>query len=332
MSSAIEAGLMPDNTASSGHEVWWYQLAGQSCGPVSEAAIRDLLAQKVVDRSTLLWREDFGEQWRRYDETALWRSQPAPPPPPVRPTYNLKWQKVFDAAAYEAESWSILNRNGIRRTSAEQIKASRLLYSIPGFFFGPFYYFYLRMWRKGVLLLAMLPLVSLVEDLTVSSRWFNFIIPVVCATMAKRDYYRFCVKGESIWPFLRFSKNIFTDIAIVIVITAMAIVADIGLSAPSIRVPTVSSSNRSEDSVRALLSIGKRPDGANGIYTLTITSRSASVQVRGIKVNRGTCQATLYEQPVTLRFGETVDVTAICNPIEAEVYTNAGAATFSWVR
>ena len=148
--------------------------------------------------------------------------QPETRTAPAR-AYHRKWQGAFDAAEDEENA----KTGAVRASMSDRMKRGWKLQSIPGFIFGPLYYFYLRMWRKGLLIIGLLPIIGLTQTIVGGAKFLDILIPVVCMTYAKRDYYRFCVRGETVWPILRFSRNIWTDAALVV---GAAIVCSIGIA------------------------------------------------------------------------------------------------------
>ena len=251
-------------------------------------------------------------------------------------TYDPKWQKVFDAAAIKA--------GDVPQGTAPKPSFWTLL-SVPGFFFGPFYYFYLRMWRRGVLLLALFPMMWVVEELVGSTNWEKLFIAVTCGVLAKRDYYRFCVKGEAVWSPLRWSKNIWTDAALAVgvfiaclaVLTTMAYDRRVsGSGSASNRTSISQSSSTNGEAPAGTITVQKKLHFSNidyrqSGYDIVITSKVDYVHVYGVTVNRGSCQATPVGNS-SLRFGQTMESIAFCNPIEAVVDTNAGKVSVSWSR
>jgi len=56
---------MPDNCP----RLWYYEVNGQSRGPLSESALQDLLRSGRIDVTTLVWCEDLGD-WTPLGEAA----------------------------------------------------------------------------------------------------------------------------------------------------------------------------------------------------------------------------------------------------------------------
>ncbi|MBZ9907770.1 DUF4339 domain-containing protein [Mesorhizobium sp. BR115XR7A] len=60
---------------------WYYEQDGAHRGPVSEADLNVMLANRLINASTRVWTASFGQQWKPAKETQLQTSQPTPPPP-----------------------------------------------------------------------------------------------------------------------------------------------------------------------------------------------------------------------------------------------------------
>ena len=56
----LQAG--PGGPAAGGRVQWYYEVSGQTVGPVSEAQLKQLLASRQLAATTLLWSERLG-QW-----------------------------------------------------------------------------------------------------------------------------------------------------------------------------------------------------------------------------------------------------------------------------
>ncbi len=270
--------------------------------------------------------------------------QPETRTAPAR-AYHRKWQGAFDAAEDEENA----KIGGVRASMSDRMKRNWKLQSIPGFIFGPLYYFYLGMWRKGLLIIALVPILALAEAIVGSLKAASFLIPALCMTLAKRDYYKFCVKGEMVWPIFRFSKSIWTDAAMAaaafIVCVAGTIALDHGDSTEAS--PSAASGGASTTTQQAAaqaspeeitappgtVTITKRPDLkiSADYYDILIMSRADNLRILNVVANRGTCnlivQSTNY-----LRFGQTFQEYAMCNPIEVTVTTSLGTATATWDR
>ncbi|MDX8540108.1 DUF4339 domain-containing protein [Mesorhizobium abyssinicae] len=85
---------------------WYYEQNGAHRGPVSEADLNVMLANRLIDASTRVWTASFGQQWKHAHETELEVPRPTPPPlspvvgPPQLPTPAVKGPKASKAYAY----------------------------------------------------------------------------------------------------------------------------------------------------------------------------------------------------------------------------------------
>jgi hypothetical protein len=96
-----DAQKVPQRT-SAGHnenssrerDEWHYQVEGRKFGPVSLQAMKNLLHLGVILRDSLVWKPDFGDQWRPVRETEI-VPDPALPPRPAdtspQSSPNLEW-------------------------------------------------------------------------------------------------------------------------------------------------------------------------------------------------------------------------------------------------
>ena len=184
MTSAAYAGTDP---APSLEEAWWYKDGGDPRGPVTAVELRRLVEGGALRRDALVWTDGYGSHWRRLDETGV-RLGEGPPPADHGP-----WAKVF--ARIEADPKA---RPG----------------SWLGFFLGPLAYFRYGMWTRGLLILAawqvMMLAVIVAEDAAGASLKGlpAFPLMIFCAHNLKRDYYRFKVLGERVWPRFRRLDNV----------------------------------------------------------------------------------------------------------------------------
>ena len=81
-------------------------------------------------------------------------------------------------------------------------------FNIFGFLFGPIYYFYLGMHKKGFVIVGAITAFALImffiEYLTrINTTYATNAVAGLTAFMANYDYYRFKVKNEEMWE--RFS-------------------------------------------------------------------------------------------------------------------------------
>lgn len=80
----------------------------------------------------------------------------------------------------------------------------KVVFSIWGFLFGPFYYLGKGMWKKAISLTAVVFLLILVLDQILTAFDLpgvitNFIGPAIFATRANVDYYKKIILGENGW-------------------------------------------------------------------------------------------------------------------------------------
>lgn len=80
----------------------------------------------------------------------------------------------------------------------------KVVFSIWGFLFGPFYYLVKGMWKKAISLTAVVFVLILVLDQILTAFELpgvitNFIGPAIFATRANVDYYKKIILGENGW-------------------------------------------------------------------------------------------------------------------------------------
>lgn len=93
---------------------------------------------------------------------------------------------------------------GPKLTNAKSLgfsKLGKLTFNVWGFLFGPIYYFYHGMWKKGLLLLLvcfgiMYIIETLIPSLDILT---NFIAPAIFATRANIDLYKKYKLGDDGW-------------------------------------------------------------------------------------------------------------------------------------
>ncbi len=187
MTCAVDPTGVPDRSPEA---AWWYKDAGTEKGPASADELGRLAEIGILRADTLVWQSGFGPVWRRLDETDLWTHEVAKPP---LADYG-RWSKAF----------AKLDANPKARPG-----------SWLGLFFGPLAYFYLGMWTKGLLItsgwLAGLLVMTIVQDAMdapTSMKLPNLVLAFFCAHNLKRDYYRFRVLGETMWPRFRKADNV----------------------------------------------------------------------------------------------------------------------------
>ncbi|SDN60630.1 DUF2628 domain-containing protein [Vreelandella arcis] len=119
------------------------------------------------------------------------------------------WQHKFDLLEkVGADHQSIYRSMGTAEYKALGFRdKQRITFNLWAFIFGPLYYFVKKMWAKGLLLLALIWLLSTALTLVEVALGFSlpdvvYWIPgaVICAQLANHDYYRKVMKDETAWP------------------------------------------------------------------------------------------------------------------------------------
>jgi hypothetical protein len=85
--------------------------------------------------------------------------------------------------------------------------------------------------------------------------------------------------------------------------------------------------------VQASVSVSKNDYLSPGsVWQLVFTSHADSLMIENVVVNRGNCKAEDLRGrlPQALKFGQRYIATVFCNPIEIQVDTDQGNATFTW--
>jgi hypothetical protein len=79
------------------------------------------------------------------------------------------------------------------------------------------------------------------------------------------------------------------------------------------------------------LSVSKNESAPN-VWELVFTGRADSLTIENVVVNRGHCQTrdSAGHIPQPLKFGQRYKSINLCNPIEVQVTTDQGSATFTW--
>jgi hypothetical protein len=62
---------------------WFYNAKGLRTGPVSDDELRKLYARGEIYPDTLIWKSDFGTEWRRLDTISDVYAGPKDSPPPL---------------------------------------------------------------------------------------------------------------------------------------------------------------------------------------------------------------------------------------------------------
>ncbi len=79
-------------------QVWFYEKDGKPGGPVSEAALWELLNTGVITKDSLVWREPM-EKWLPFSDVPQLKIPPKPKPPPIP---EVEDTPSSDEAAFEA--------------------------------------------------------------------------------------------------------------------------------------------------------------------------------------------------------------------------------------
>lgn len=108
-----QLGSISDGTNAGGDCVWHYECNGQPVGPVTEEAVKLLIRDGVLLRSTLVWKSGMSA-WVNADETELMRHFDTPPP------LTLKSNSLRTVAEAPSEVYKPRTEPG--RTQAELAK------------------------------------------------------------------------------------------------------------------------------------------------------------------------------------------------------------------
>ena len=115
----------------------------------------------------------------------------------VSETWKARFRAFHKAGGPKRPNIKSLSREERMKISSPNILA---------FFFGPFYYLFKGMWRKGISLLLVCTVVIVIlqvaleaAGLASATKALNFISGVVYGTFANGDYYRKMVLGENGW-------------------------------------------------------------------------------------------------------------------------------------
>lgn len=128
-------------------------------------------------------QKDLPELWERIDALGV----------------GEKWKKRFRLMA-EGEPFVL----GFAQNYPKLPFLTR--FNLWGFFFGPLYYFYLRLWHKGWVLLGftfLLGSLLMVGEFMMRTTFpvmvFSLPIGFICAHFAAPDYYHYKLYGEKMW-------------------------------------------------------------------------------------------------------------------------------------
>ena len=81
------------------------------------------------------------------------------------------------------------------------------------------------------------------------------------------------------------------------------------------------------------VSVSKEPLHYPYSFHLAVTSHEDNLAVKNVVVNRGNCHFSDGEHlPQALKFGDRYVRLVFCNPLEVQIATDQGQATFTWDR
>lgn len=121
------------------------------------------------------------------------------------------WKKKFEILERAGEFKNGTYENFKSLSFTERLKIG---FNFIAFIGQPFYYFFKKMWGKGwvlfgliVLINAAITVVEIVAKIHISNAVYQSVSPVIFASMANYDFYRFKVHNETMWkPFLKLNK------------------------------------------------------------------------------------------------------------------------------
>jgi hypothetical protein len=85
-------------TTEAGDRTWWYVLAGEAQGPVSDLDMHDLLISGVLTANSLVWQEDM-QDWQTAAHLRGLGRLPAPLPEEIRQAAAAEAQATAEAAS-----------------------------------------------------------------------------------------------------------------------------------------------------------------------------------------------------------------------------------------
>ena len=116
-----------------------------------------------------------------------------------RDLLNDKWKERFEIL--DNIEGQYLKRGG-ELSGSDRAKISFRFFAL---IFGPGYYLFHRMWHKGLILLILSYITSLlfsILDFDLSPDLAFVPVCAICAALATSDYYHKVVHDEKVWPFL----------------------------------------------------------------------------------------------------------------------------------
>ncbi|GBL24871.1 hypothetical protein EMGBS6_16560 [Opitutia bacterium] len=73
--------------------MWYYEQNGNRIGPVDEATMRSLIANRTISIDTLVWTNGMAN-WTPLQQTQLAAGLPVPPPMSQTATISLQYHSV----------------------------------------------------------------------------------------------------------------------------------------------------------------------------------------------------------------------------------------------
>jgi len=127
------------------------------------------------------------------------------------------WKKKFELLEKAGEFNGVTYENYKSLSFKERQKIG---FNLIAFIFGPFYYFYKKMWAKGGALFGLIILINVILtiiEMAIGTSFSTIIyqVPgaVICASLANYDFYRFKVHKETMWSKFSFFKDTASIIA-----------------------------------------------------------------------------------------------------------------------
>ena len=115
---------------------------------------------------------------------------------PVSDTWKLRFRLLERAGGVKMPKLKDLS-------TGERMK---IMFNVLAFFFGPFYYAFKGMWKKGLVLFGLCALVIVVADLVLTQLGFGrfgkslgYGAAAIFAVRANIDFYKKMVLGENGW-------------------------------------------------------------------------------------------------------------------------------------
>lgn len=163
----------------------------QQLGPYTLDQINQLLVSGGINRTDLAWSEGWPTWMPLSEVPGIVSISPTLPPAPsvesleVSEYWKKKFRLVEKAGKWNGLSWS----NGKALSFSEKGE----LVSLPGLALGPIVYFYLGMWKKGLVIL-LVGIVLLIVLGQVAPLLAGAMIGAYCGGSVVYDYYQFKLK------------------------------------------------------------------------------------------------------------------------------------------